>query len=779
MARKQTLKQLLGQNGDREQVDLDLSPTQLTPTVRGGGNYGIAGPRVVTNQTLSQLTSALGKVNPILKEYKEAKFNEEKANVVNAEADILKFQQEWDGLSDKEREDFTKQQITSRDDAERSINKMFRGNYEMNPIALVRAQKVIGASFINELTEGEQDDFNVFLDKRDPLQGAITAEDLREFFQARDEEFIEKNPWLNNSPLAMDGFNSKLRERRLRNQKTMLIQGRTHYKENVLYPHVGKSLTQTLVNPPLDEDSNPDITKLVAELNEEWKSTDALTFNETKKLMLNWVESVSFEDSEKIYSLLPELSKLKIGNSTIGNTPEVYNIIEETLFQRQEAFEKRIEDEQKKTVTEEYDDYINNQNTILTATLPEGVSNRYEYSEQLAHQRRQKLTANMDDYTPKQISIALDLISAGQANANSLISTAIHSVAEAVGVRQGYFEETLPLKVSEIETALNAEAKGGFKYSFYDFEELPDGTKSVSFRADIEKALDNLSLQFEMNRREALVNSSVFPTISERVNAYKTAVVELETQFEALVKETLVNSSKLDSVEETTPDVRNDEFYVMDIEENPLTKDIPMFIKSPKAGIVYGKDELQSFTDANKHIFEVIKLDDASVVTGKGSEEDTQNLLDLTRPYRAVTSQLKNSFDQIKAKVDKRFNYYENKPRRRRGVRPKIHAHEHAIYSGSLGAIGLSFEDINNLDFIPRVAGSIGDDISEVSVFRNPQGFRIRSRKFIQQMQEGLIPITDYANLSEENKKALAERFDVDFEVFDRRQKILGKLRGQ
>jgi len=739
---------------------------------------------VVTDQTLSQLTSALGKVNPILKEYKEAKFNEEKANVVNAEADILKFQQEWDGLSDKEREDFTKQQITSRDDAERSINKMFRGNYEMNPIALVRAQKVIGASFINELTEGEQDDFNVFLDKRDPLEGAITAEDLREFFQARDEEFIEKNPWLNNSPLAMDGFNSKLRERRLRNQKSMLIQGRTHYKENVLYPHVGKSLTQTLVKPPLDEDGNPDMTKLVAELNEEWMSTDALTFKETKDLMLKWVESVSFEDSEKIYSLLPELSKLKIGNSTIGNTPEVYNIIEETLFQRQEAFEKRIEDEQIEVVTKEYNDYTTTQSNILTAPLPEGVTNRYAYSEQLAFDKRQELIADMDNYTPEQISTALELISAGQANANSLISAGMHNVAETVGVRQGYFEETLGLIVANIETTLNAQAEGGFRYNFYESIDLPDGSTVKSFRDDIKEALDNLSLQFEINRQEALNNSSVFATKAERVNAYKIATDELKTQFEASIKDILVSSSKIEGVEEPTPEVRNDEFYLRDIENNPLTKDIPMFMENPEAGIVYGEDELQSFTDANKHIFEVLKLDDVSIVTDKGSEEDTQNLIDLTRPYRAVASQLKSNYDQMKAKVDKRFSSYANYQAKynKRPIfryKPKIYAHEHATYAGSLGAIGLSFEDINNLDFIPRVAGSLGDDISVVSVFRNPQGFRIRSGKFIQQMQEGLIPITDYANLSEENKKGLAERFDVDFEVFDRRQKILGKLRGQ
>ncbi len=762
MARKQTLKQLLGQDGDREQVDLDLSPTQLTPTVRGGGNYGIAGPRVVTNQTLSQLTSALGKVNPILKEYKEAKFNEEKANVVNAEADILKFQQEWDGLSDEERQDFTKQQITSRDDAERSINKMFRGNYEMNPIALVRAQKVIGASFVNELTESEQDDFNVFLDKRDPLQGAITAEDLREFFQARDEEFIEKNPWLNNSPLAMDGFNSKLRERRLRNQKTMLTQGRTHFKENVLYPHVGKSLTQTLVNPPLDEDNNPDMTKLVAELSEQWMSTDALTFKETKDLMLKWVESVSFEDSEKIYSLLPELSKLKIGNSTIGNTPEVYNIIEETLFQRQEAFEKRIENEQVEAVTEEYNEYITSQNTILTAQLPEGVTNRFEYSEQLAYQQRQDLLAKIEDgsYTPEQIATALELINAGQSNANSLLATAMHNVAETVDVRQGYFADTLGLNLADVQDAANAQAEGGFLYNFYTKETQSDGSLRFRLREDLEEPLNNLALKYEILRQEALANSSVFATKSERVNAYKASIDSLNEQYKNEIKEIAMGSNKLLSEEAMTQDVVSDEGQLLDIASKPEFNNIPHFGKKPE---LVGRFR-DNFADTNEHILN--ELPTLDIFEGQGTEEKSKYLLELLPKYQAVQRRIEQQQKKIIRDVDARFK------NQRFGAPARIRPMEHEEYYGSLAATGISVEELDSFVFVQLYGRS-------ESYYRNTKGFAIPVVRFTEKMQQGLIPIIGYDKMSEEQRKEIANRFEADFEEFNTRQIILGKLRGQ
>lgn len=782
MARKQTLKQLLGTSDERQEVTLDLRPTQLTPTIRGGGSYGIAAPPIPKETTFSQLASALGKINPIIKEYQETKLTKEKTNLIQAETQILDIQEKWEGMSDEERKEFLDQQIEGRDAAEKAINKEFRGKYELNPIALVRAQKIIGASYVDELTRDEEVDFNEFLSNRDPLEGQINADDIGEFYDSRDKEFVEKNQWLIESPLAMDGFNARLRDTRIRNQKQFLADGQKYYKENVLYPHISKNLTSIMTLPASNAEQGVSINENIDEI---WKVTDGLSFAETSKMLTDWVGSVSMEDAERVSYYLPKIGQLKIGNTTVANTPEVYNVIEETIYQRQEEFDKRIEEEEDEEAKNDLRPFITEMSTINTIEMLDGddrlsmIDERTESALNQVSDRYGKAEITFD-----QFQTQIDLINQASTAAKIQMSNTLVNVAETAGVEQGYYNDELASNISDIENELNATAEGNFRYSFYEeiFLEGTQESKTV-LRKDLEQPLTKIAVDFELKRQALLRKSANLTTMPERVAAYRQGVQELDVAFKKQIKQFLTTRSKLSGQTPMTSDVRSDEYQLKNVESTSLTRNIPMFTEDPTAGFVYrgprGSREPNTFTDANKHIFETIGIDNAQILEGQGTETETQNLLELTPSYRAVTRVLENKYSETVSEVNKRFESYEDNTALYKLRKPKIYPHEHEIYAGSLGAVGLTSEDINKLEFIPRRAGSLGDDIADTSVFRNPQGFRIRSRKLISQMKDGLIPITDYMEMSEESRKALAERFGADFEVFDRRQKILSNLRGQ
>ena len=56
---KQTLKSLLGNSDEREQVELNLNPIALQPTIRGGGNYRVAVQQTPKTNAALQLSQAL------------------------------------------------------------------------------------------------------------------------------------------------------------------------------------------------------------------------------------------------------------------------------------------------------------------------------------------------------------------------------------------------------------------------------------------------------------------------------------------------------------------------------------------------------------------------------------------------------------------------------------------------------------------------------------------------------------------------------------------------
>ena len=767
MAKKQTLKQLLGTSDDRLEVDLDLSTTQLRPTIRGAGNYGIATPQLPRTSATGQLAKALGSISPILRDYQAAKNTEAQTNLVNAETQILDFQQQWEGLSDTERKEFLQQDLSEKNKLENEINKRFLGNYQANPIANIRAQKIIGASLVPDLVLGEEDAFNEFLANRPATAGVPDGDTIREFYEQYDKSFLERANILEANPLVMDGLNARLRDHRVRNQKVLLDQGGKYFKENVLYPHAGKAITDNLLNPVLKEDGTVDFEAQSADLDEIWQVTGGLDFKEASTLLKNWVATVKPEDAERLLINISSLERLPLGNSTVGATPEVMLQLEETLLERERIFERRLEEEAQEEADEVMRDYVTTMRTADTAVLPEGVDNRLHYIENQAADAR---AASIERFENNQISFdrytnELEIIEANKANAQQRVAEAAHDVATSANVTQGYFEDITMSSVEDIQAELNAEAiETGYQYSFFDFEDLPTGQLGAVLREDLVDPIHEASVRFEIKRQQLLVNNANLATKQERVTAYVAGVRELETEYKNELKNILLSTSKLAGQTFNNEEALSAQERRLTIQSDVDLSSIPLFTKD--ARISFSGGTKTSVSDTHMHIFEDMSINSVDVLEGTADNETTAKYMKLKPVYQAVNAPLAAQNRELVATVERRFQGA------RAGVPLRIRGREHEIYQQTLPAAGLTLEELNELEFVQQYG-------SFESYYRTTSGFRLTAGRFESDLAGGLIPIIGYDELGEEDRKALAERFGGDYDTFNNRQLILQNLRGQ
>jgi hypothetical protein len=177
MARKQTLKSLLGGNDSRVEVDLNLDEqTFQAPTVRAG-NYSVAAPVYAKTNALSQLSDSLERYSgPILKGYANIK---EQQSIAMADASELLTREQLQLLNDgdssglKDSINNDKRQI---DEAQRK--KLI--SFAENPNNYERAYRRVGSRVAGVFTE----DYLTNMDKY--------AEDESFDFQAKADELAEK-----------------------------------------------------------------------------------------------------------------------------------------------------------------------------------------------------------------------------------------------------------------------------------------------------------------------------------------------------------------------------------------------------------------------------------------------------------------------------------------------------------------------------------------------------------------------------------------------------------
>lgn len=305
-----TLKQLLSKN-EREQVDFNLPLPAIAGREISAGQYSVGVQRTpdASETTLGKLANALGKVNPIIAKYSEAQ-------LAATDLQILQTQEKLAGMDLEEKAALLKK-------SEQSLEKMFRNDYELNPVATYRAKMLIGAEknveFAAELSNRIEEFTNQIVRENGDKPSALEiGKEIDQFTQ----EFIESNENLKQSALMRSGFLQEAYAT-INDYKVKLPAkiAETH-KNDVLIPKATNSLVR------LYDLEARDFTDVKA-LKDNWEAnTGSLSVTDQRKIIDDSLALMNYDSSprnlERSIEFLEDLREagINIGNQPLDSTDE-------------------------------------------------------------------------------------------------------------------------------------------------------------------------------------------------------------------------------------------------------------------------------------------------------------------------------------------------------------------------------------------------------------------------------------------------------------------------
>lgn len=351
MAKKQTLKSLLGASDGRVQASLNLSPVNIRPTISGAA--GSAPPTVQAIQSaessqLGQLANALQKLNPALQDY-------HKGGLAQAEFQKEEFRQRFEGLTEDERKELITAQQKELENTESEINKRFRGEYGLNPLAKIYAEKYLGASKNTEASAymaKEIENYKKEIEKLPANQQPSIAE-----IQARVSGFIDTynetggedgGQLFEKGSLRYRGLLSATRTKVEHLKMTLPKALEEHHKDVVVIPALAntiRSVAMDLAQDTLDAEGNPLVD--ATDLNAALKGLDVLSINDTKEVLKAIVEGFAPEDGQYAEVALAKIAEVaKVGNQPLENDIGYFNQLLEMAEGKENAYyeNKKIED---------------------------------------------------------------------------------------------------------------------------------------------------------------------------------------------------------------------------------------------------------------------------------------------------------------------------------------------------------------------------------------------------------------------------------------------------
>lgn len=161
MARKQTLKSLLGASDERVQTELRLDAPNLQTTVRGTSG----GSTYVASQPESQLfkvSKALGSLNNKLAQYSTDRLRDQEtiANIANTKAktdlvgkklDFVNDKIDFENFASENLYTFVEERKAELNKTEDELDRVFQNEYNLNPMNAKRAQSLAGAQLRGDM----------------------------------------------------------------------------------------------------------------------------------------------------------------------------------------------------------------------------------------------------------------------------------------------------------------------------------------------------------------------------------------------------------------------------------------------------------------------------------------------------------------------------------------------------------------------------------------------------------------------------------------------------
>ncbi len=364
MAKKKTLKSLLGGSDGRVQASLDLAKKPLRPTIQQGGQSytAVQETQKASQSQLGMLADSLSKLNPALQSL-------HKGYMAETEMQKMEFAETFQGLSDEERTTLINEKQTALKNTEKNINSQLRGQYGLNPLASIYAEKLVGGAASTEFSKYSLSAIEDYkkqieelpIDQRpDEAAYRAWADNLVNEFNAQGGmdggELFEKGSLRHRGLLAST---KDLREKlSLELPKTFS----DHHKDTVYIPSLVSNLRAASTDATITKEAR--LEKITTFLN----YLEPLDVADTKKVMTQLTESFKAEDADFARTALTEIARI----TTIGTEKMIGSVLMDELLEKiddtERAYEREKIDEEiiqlnkfKDTMTPEFDAIYNGQ----------------------------------------------------------------------------------------------------------------------------------------------------------------------------------------------------------------------------------------------------------------------------------------------------------------------------------------------------------------------------------------------------------------------------------
>ena len=342
MAKKQTLKSLLGGGDGRVQASLDLGKKPLRTTIQAGGQSYTA-----VQETLTAKQSQMGKLAEALSNLNPALQNSHKGYIAEAEKQKLEFAETFNSLSEEERKALITQKEQALDNTESAINKELRGNYGLNPLASIYAEKLVGGAASTDFAKyakTEIENYKKEIEKF-PIDQRPDQEAYREWANGLVDSFNstggeDGGELFQKGSLRYRGLMASTKD--LRNELSIELPKTfdDHHKDTVYIPSLVSNLRDAAVDSTITEEARTQkITILL-------KYLEPLDVADTEKVMSQLADSFKAEDADFARTALTEIARV----TTIGTQPMLGSIfmdgLLDTLDDTERAYEREKIDEE-------------------------------------------------------------------------------------------------------------------------------------------------------------------------------------------------------------------------------------------------------------------------------------------------------------------------------------------------------------------------------------------------------------------------------------------------
>ena len=357
MAKKKTLKSLLGGSDGRVQASLDLAKKPLRPTIQQGGqSYTAVQETQRASQTqLGMLADSLSKLNPALQSL-------HKGYIAETETQKMEFAETFQGLSDEERTNLINEKQTALAKTEKTINSQLRGEYGLNPLASIYAEKLVGGAAKTDFSKysvTQIEDYKKQLEKmpidQRPNEAAYRAwaDNLVNEFNAQGGE--EGGELFEQGSLRHRGLLAATKDLREKLSLELPKAFSDHHKDTVYIPSFVSMLRDVSVDTSLSAEKRKADTTILLNT-----YLDPLDVKDTKKVLTQLTESFKAEDSEFAETALTEIARV----TTIGTEPMLGSVFMDELLEK-------IEDTERAYEREKIDEEIIQLNKIKDELTPE------------------------------------------------------------------------------------------------------------------------------------------------------------------------------------------------------------------------------------------------------------------------------------------------------------------------------------------------------------------------------------------------------------------------